>query len=76
MQSVLSLNGGADIAAARTRAYELVAAAGAAIARDRTLGGIALRAGIGAVQLSQRQTDKGAQAAVVFGVDIDAFTGR
>jgi hypothetical protein len=70
------LKGGTDISAARKRAYDIVTAAGAAIARDHTLGGTVMRAMIGSHSLSQDQTDRGAQAMVIFGVDCDAYSGR
>lgn len=70
------LKGSTDMRAARRRAYELYSAAGAVLARDPRLGGIVLRARLGAHSLTQAQTDRGAQAVIVFGVDCDAFTGR
>jgi hypothetical protein len=70
------LDGAGDIAAARRRAYELLAGAGQVIARDHTLGGLALRTSIGSASLVQDQGDRGAQALLSFGVDVDAFTGR
>lgn len=74
--AVAVLSGDTDVAAARQCAYGLLAAAGAAIARDRTLGGLVLRAGIGGHSLMQEQTDRGIQATVVFTVDCDAFAVR
>lgn len=71
---VIDKNG--DITAARTRAYALHAACGAAIAADHTLGGAVLRASIGIGSLQQTQTQAGALARVVFPVNIDAFTSR
>ncbi|MEV6791249.1 hypothetical protein AB0M87_04440 [Streptomyces sp. NPDC051320] len=70
------LRGSTDVAAVRRRAYELLAAAGEAIARDETLGGVVLRAMVGSHTLTQDQTSNGAQAVVAFGVDCEAFTGR
>jgi hypothetical protein len=67
---------GSDMAAARTRAYVLHAACGAAIAADHTLGKVALRASLGIGSLQQQQTANGARARVVFPVNVDAFTGR
>jgi hypothetical protein len=69
------LQGAGGISAARKRAYEIVAAAGAALARDHTLGGTVLRAMIGSHSLSQDLTDRGVQVMVVFGVDCDAYSG-
>jgi hypothetical protein len=70
------LNGAGDMAAARTRAYQLHAACGAAVAADHTLGGAVLRAWTGPGSLTQQQTNAGALAQLVFPVDVDAFTGR
>jgi len=67
---------GADIAAARTRVYQLHAACGAAIAADRTLGRAVLRAVPGPWTLRQQQTPNGALARIVFGVTVDAYTTR
>lgn len=71
-----ALRGTTDLPAARERAYELLSAAGAAIARDRTLGGAVMRAMIGSHSLTQGQTSDGAQAVVVFTVECDAYSGR
>lgn len=65
-----------SIAAARTRAYQLHAACGAAIAADHTLGGVVMRAWLGAGSLQQLQAVNGARARVVFGVSVDAYTSR
>jgi hypothetical protein len=70
------IDGGGDITAARTRAYQLHAACGAAIAVDNTLGRVVLRASIGIGSLQQKQTAGGALARVRFPVDIDAYTSR
>lgn len=67
---------GADIGAALTRAYQLHAACGAAIAADHTLGKAILRASLGIGSLQLQQTDTGARARLVFPVSCDAFTGR
>jgi hypothetical protein len=71
-----ALRGTTDLPAARRRAYELLSAAGAAIARDRTLGGAVMRAMVGSHSLTQGQTSDGAQAVVVFEVSCDAYSGR
>ncbi|MFK0173412.1 hypothetical protein ACIQU5_31980 [Streptomyces sp. NPDC090306] len=68
------LTGDTKIAAARRRAYELYAGAGAVLARDPRLGGAVLNARIGSHTLTQDQTPSGAQAVIVFGVDCDAYT--
>ena len=70
------LDVGSDITAARTRAYQLHAACGAAIAVDHTLGKVVLRASLGIGSLQQQQTGGGALARVVFPVNIDAYTSR
>ena len=70
------LDVGSDITAARTRAYALHAACGAAIAADHTLGKVVLRASLGIGSLQQQQTGGGALARVVFPVNIDAYTSR
>lgn len=72
--AVAVLKGSTDLPAARRRAYELLAAVGDVLARDRTLGGTVLRAMIGTHSLNQDQTDGGAQAVIVFGVDCEAFS--
>jgi hypothetical protein len=71
-----ALRGTTDLPAARQRAYELLSAAGAVIARDRTLGGAVMRAMVGSHSLTQGQTSDGAQAVVVFEVSCDAYSGR
>jgi hypothetical protein len=70
-----ALRGTTDLPAARQRAYELLSAAGAAIARDRTLGGAVMRAMVGSHSLTQGQTSDGAQAVVVFEVSCDSYSG-
>ena len=70
------LDPGGDIAAARTRAYALHAACGAAITADRTLGRAVLRAVPGLGSLQQQQQQNGALATVTFPVSIDAYTTR
>lgn len=72
--AALVLNGSADMTAARARAYELAAACGAAVAADRTLGGIVMSAYVTSQSLLQQQREKGALATVEFGVGCDAFT--
>jgi hypothetical protein len=67
---------GGDIAAARTRAYALHAACGAAIAADRTLGHAVLQASTGMGSLRQQQTTGGALARVTFPVNVDAYASR
>lgn len=61
---------------ARVRAYELLAACGAAVAADRKLGGAVMRATIGASSLRQVPETDGITALVEFAVECDAFSGR
>lgn len=70
------LKGSTDMRAARRRAYELHAAAGAVLAQDPTLGRLVLRARLGSHTFKQTQGERGAQAIVVFGIDVDSFTAR
>lgn len=70
------LKGATDMPAARRRAYELYAAAGAVLARDPSLGRIVMRARLGSHSFKQLQTDRGAQAMLIFGIEVDAFTRR
>ncbi|MFF0597920.1 hypothetical protein [Streptomyces antibioticus] len=70
------LIGSGKARAARRRAYELYAAAGAVIARDPRLGGAVMRARLGTHTFKHMQTSSGTQALVIFGVDCDAFTRR
>ncbi|MFE6362974.1 hypothetical protein ACFVP3_23620 [Streptomyces sp. NPDC057806] len=70
------LKGSTEMRAARRRAYELYSAAGAVLARDPRLGGIVLRARLGSHTFKQVQSDRGAQALVIFGIDCDTFTRR
>lgn len=72
--AILVTRGSADIAAARTRAYELLAVVGGALAADPRLGGAVMMAQLELVNLRQAQTQRGAQASVLFDVAVDAFT--
>lgn len=74
--AAMSLDGGGNVARARTRAYELLAACGAAVYADRRLGGLVMRATMGSSSLRQLADEKGLTAIVEFSVDIDAFSGR
>lgn len=74
--AVWVVNGTDDIAAARTRAYELLAVARQALIADHTLGGLVMMARLSSVSLTQSQTAQGAIAQITFGVTVDAFTGR
>jgi hypothetical protein len=69
------LRGTGDLPAARRRAYELLSAAGAAIAQDRTLRGAVMRAMVASHSLAQDLTQQGAQVTVTFEVSCDAYSG-
>lgn len=70
------VNGNADIVAARTRAWQLLAVAGGAIAVDPTVGGLVMHAALGTWSLAQSQTSGGAVATLIFSVDVQAFTAQ
>lgn len=61
---------------ARARAYAVMGAAGVALAQDRTLGGMVLRAGIGSHSLICEQTSNGVEATVIFAIDCDTYAVR
>lgn len=69
------LNGASDITAARNRAYELLAAVGAVLTANHTLGGVVMSAQLGEWSLEQQQIQElGAYASITFDVDVEAFT--
>lgn len=68
--------GSKDVVAAQNRAFALLGLIGLDLAADQTLGGIALSAHLGDWEMDETQTNTGANARLVFGVDIDAFTAR
>lgn len=68
------INGTTTIAEKRDRVFQLLAAAGQAIAANHTLGGAVLNAYISDYRLIQPQSSDGAGVAVLFGVTCDAFT--
>ncbi|MEV7394345.1 hypothetical protein [Streptomyces sp. NPDC091215] len=68
------LLGSDDVPGARARAYDLLSEAGAALAANRTLNGLVLRAMVGSHSLTQDRTQQGTQATVVFEVSCDAYT--
>lgn len=73
--AILAGSGDGNMTAARTRAYELAAACGAAVAADRTLGGAVMSAYVTSQSLRQEQRQSGgAVATVEFGVGCDAYT--
>jgi hypothetical protein len=63
-----------DQKAVRDRAYELVDAVAAELARDQTLGGLVMRAWVSSTALAQEQTNRGAVATVRFVISVYAFT--
>ncbi|MEV0237563.1 hypothetical protein [Nonomuraea sp. NPDC050786] len=65
-----------DLQAVRLRAFSFVDAVAAALAQDQTLGGVCMRARVSVVGLAQMQTNRGAEATIMFTVAVDAFTGR
>lgn len=69
-------SGDTDTVTARAAAYGIVSGLGAAIDRDRRLGGVVMRAMIGGHTLTQQQTPRGAQAAISFDVVTSGFTAR
>jgi len=71
--AALVLDGGGDLAEATARAYQLAAACGGALAANRTLSGLVLRASVSSQALRLDQVS-GARATVEFGVAVDAFT--
>lgn len=74
---VAVVDGANDARAARLRAFDLLSAAAEALAGDRTLGGIVMRAHVQGVSLRQLQTgEDGAKAQVFFTVVCDAYTVR
>ena len=70
------LNGAGDITAATARAYELLAAVGAAVAADKKLGGAVALATLGNHSTTRSQTSRGALVSIVFDVMCDGWTRR
>ena len=73
--AAMVLNGQNDMAAARARAYALLAACGAVIRADRRIGGTVGDSHIGSHSLRQVQTPDGTVATVTFSVACDTYTG-
>lgn len=67
-------NGDSDNLAAQLRAFVLLGAVGAALAADHTLAELVLDAHVGEWELTQTQTNTGANARLLFGIDVDAYT--
>jgi hypothetical protein len=74
--AVMVVNGSSNVAAARNRAYELLAACGDAVTGDQTLAGSVMAARLGDWTFSIGQTDMGAVATITFDVQVDTFTSR
>lgn len=74
--TVAVIRGATMVKAARDAAYDILAAAGAAVVRDQRLGGAVTRVAMGGHQMMPEQNDRGAQCMIVFEVDVDAFTKR
>jgi hypothetical protein len=70
------LNGGKDVAAATARAYDLLAAVGAALAADKKLGGAVALATLGNHSTTRAQTSKGTLVSLMFEVNCDGWTRR
>lgn len=68
--------GETDVPPVRAAAYAIVSGLGAALDRDRTLGGAVMRVSMGGHTLTQQQTSRGAQAAISFEVNTDGYTKR
>jgi len=64
------------IAAARTRAFALLGAVGAAIVADRKLGGAVMSARVSSWSLGQAQVSGGVSVALRFEVSVDAYVQR
>jgi len=73
---IVVVDGASNATAARARAYELFSIAAEALAVDRTLGGLVLRAYVGDYTLRQLQDQTGAKARLEFRVAVDAYTVR
>ena len=73
--AALVLNGQNDTAAARVRAYALLAACGAVVRGDRSIGGTVSDSHIARHALRQAQTPDGTVATVEFTVACDTYTG-
>ena len=77
MRNLLAvLNGSKDITAARTRAYELLSACGAAVTADKKLGGAVAMAFLGNHNMTHEQTQRGALVTIAFEVNCNAWTGQ
>lgn len=70
------LTGETDVGSARRLAYGILSGFGAAVDRDRRLGGAVMRTMLGSHTLTQQQTPAGAQVAITFEVQTDGFTKR
>ncbi|NJP73732.1 hypothetical protein [Streptomyces sp. C1-2] len=71
--AAISQRGDTDVAAARARAYQIAGRVEAWLRSDPSLGLLSLEAAIGATQLTQDQTNRGAQARLLLTVAGRAF---
>jgi len=71
---IMVVKGSADILKAETRAFALLAGAGATLAANPTLSGQVMVASAGAYSLIPSQDTRGAYVVLQFDVDINAFT--
>lgn len=69
-------NGSEDVAAARTRVFELLNAVGGVLAASPLLDGTAMSAQPGAWSLAQAQDSAGVVVTLTLGIEIDAYTTR
>jgi hypothetical protein len=65
-----------DVKMVRDRAYEMLDAMAAELARDQTLGGLAMRTTLTTVSLDQYFTQGGVSVDIRATISVDAFTGR
>lgn len=72
--AAVATSGDADPGIRRTSAFGLFKSACAALAADRTLGGLVLTAVPTTITVNQIPSDQGGECWVIFGVSVDAFT--
>ena len=68
--------GDEDVAATRTRAFEIFSACGAVVQNNGTLGGVVASADMGSWTLRQDETTGGMYCRIRFDVEITGFTGH
>ena len=74
LASVWRGNDSENVVVVRDGCFAILNAVGAELAKDKSLGGLVLRARIMTDSFAQEQTDMGAVATVRFVVQVDAFT--